>query len=192
MAEWHDKYRLTRDDVGLLLVDIQEKLLPHVERPCETLGCIIKIVRGFQILQLPIVVTEQYPQGLGSTVEALRTMLGDETTYYSKTSFSCLGDAAVRDALAHYSVKQWVLAGLEAHVCVLQSAKDLLSRGKNVVVLNDAISSRSIFDYSTAIAELRDYGARITSTETVLFELLKDSKAPEFKQISQIIQCSCC
>ena len=99
-----------------------------------------------------------------------------------------MDDDLVKAELLLAPVSQWVLAGIEAHVCVLQTAKDLLEQGKQVVVLNDAISSRSIYDFSTAIAEMRDCGARISSTETVLFELLRDSKAAEFKEISQLIK----
>lgn len=182
---------LSRDHTGLLVVDVQEKLFQHVDRPCEVLNCIDKIVKGFQIMRLPIVTTEQYPEGLGETVGALKASLGTEQKFYAKTTFSCLGDDTIRNHLLNSSVSQWVLVGIEAHVCILQTARDILAADKQVVVLNDAITSRSIFDYSTAIAELRDWGARISSTETVLFELLGDSKAPEFKQISQLIQCNC-
>lgn len=88
----------------------------------------------------------------------------------------------------HAPTDQWVLIGIEAHVCVLQTAKDLIAEGKQVVVLNDAIGSRSIYDFSTAIAEMRDCGVRITSTETILFELLRNSQAAEFKAMSQLIK----
>lgn len=182
------KYRLTPKNTALLVIDVQEKLIRLVDRSVDVLNNIQKVIKGFQILKIGTVVTEQYPQGLGETVPALKSYLGDQQKYLSKTTFSCLGDAAIKNELLSMPVENWVVIGIEAHVCVLQSAKDLLDAGKNVIVLNDAITSRSIFDYSTAIAELRDAGARITSSETILFELLEDAKNPEFKAISQLIK----
>jgi nicotinamidase-related amidase len=180
--------KLNRATTGLLVVDVQEKLFPYVENSCLVMQTLQKVVQGFQILSLPIYVSEQYPKGLGETVATLKGMLGNIPTFLSKTSFSCLDDDLIKKTLLDASVEQWVVIGIEAHVCVLQTVKDLLEQGKQVVVLNDAISSRSIYDFSTAIAEMRDCGARISSSETILFELLRDSKAAEFKEISQLIK----
>lgn len=181
-------YKLSREHAALLVIDVQEKLFPYVENSCHVMQAIQKAVRGFQILGLPIYASEQYPKGLGSTVAPLKGLLGDKQFFLTKTTFSCLDDNQTEEAILKASATQWVLCGIEAHVCVLQTAKDLLVQGKQVVVLNDAISSRSIYDFSTAIAEMRDCGARISSTETVLFELLRNSKAEEFKEISQLIK----
>lgn len=181
-------FLLSRPKTALLVIDVQEKLFPYVERGCEVMQKLQTAVKGFQALQMPIFVTEQYPQGLGSTMPGLKQCLGPEQSYFTKTSFSCLGDEKIRSTLMALPYDQWVLVGIEAHVCVLQSAKDLMASNKQVIVLNDAISSRSIYDFSTAIAEMRDIGVRISSAETILFELLRDSKASEFKQISQLIK----
>lgn len=181
-------YILERDKTGLLIIDVQEKMVNQVERPCEMLLEIHKLIQGFHILKLPIVVSEQVPDKLGPTVEGIKKTLNGQTTYLSKTTFSCMDDPEIRKHLLRLPIQQWVIVGLEAHICVLQTAKALLAAGKQVTVLNDAISSRSIYDFSTAIAEMRDCGARISSTETVLFELLRDSRAPEFKQISQLVR----
>ena len=181
-------FRLTRDQAGLLLIDIQEKLFPFVENSCFVMKAIQKIIQGFQILKLPIAATEQYPQGLGATLPILKGLLGAEQPFFTKTCFSCLEDGAFKEMVLHSAVQQWVLAGIEAHVCVLQTAKDLVALGKQVTVLNDATSSRSIYDYSTAIAEMRDCKVRISTGEIVLFELLRDSKAAEFKEISRLIK----
>lgn len=178
----------TKATTSLLVVDVQERLFPHVERACEIVQRIQLVIKGFQILHIPIFVSEQYPKGLGNTIEGLKACLPADQTYFSKTSFSCLGDPLVKAQMLKIPVSQWVLVGIEAHVCILQTAKDLLAEGKQVVVLNDAISSRSIYDFSTAIAELRDIGVRISSTETILFELLRDASSAEFKAISQLIK----
>jgi nicotinamidase-related amidase len=181
-------FTLTKDQTALLVVDVQDKLFKLVDRPLEVLEIMQKVIKGFQILQLPIFATEQYPQGLGHTVIGLQSCLGDNQIYLSKTCFSSVSDPMIKQKMLESGRHQWVLMGIEAHVCILQTAKDLLAAGEQVVVLNDAITSRSIYDYSTAIAEMRDLGIRVSCAETVLFELLKDSKALEFKQISQLIK----
>lgn len=182
------KNRLAREKTGLLVVDVQEKLIQLEDRSAEVLKVIQKVIKGFQILGLPILVTEQYPQGLGSTVAGIKSLLGDNQRYLTKTTFSCLGDNSIKQELQATGLSQWVIIGIEAHVCVLQTAKDLASSGLEPIVLNDAITSRSVYDFSTAIAEMRDCGIRISSAETILFELLADSTAPEFKKISQLIK----
>jgi nicotinamidase-related amidase len=179
-------FLLEKSKVCLLIIDVQEKLFAQVERPCEVMQGIQKIARAFQIMDLPIIVSEQYPEGLGSTMCGLKKMLGSKPEFVKKTTFSCLATLEIAEKLAPYD--QFVLVGIEAHVCVLQTAKDLLKEGKEVVVLNDAITSRSIYDFSTAISEIRDCGGRISSVETIIFELLHDSKTAEFKQISELIK----
>jgi nicotinamidase-related amidase len=179
---------LSKENTGLLVVDVQEKLLPHMERGEIVLHTMQQAVKGFQILGLPIVVTEQYPQGLGHTVPALKQCLKPNHQFWTKTTFSCMNDQETKRYILSLGIEQWIVMGLEAHICILQTAKGLLAAGKQVVILNDAITSRSIFDFSTAIAEMRDLGIRITSTETALFELVRDSKNTEFKQISKLVK----
>lgn len=191
-------FTLSRGSTGLLLIDVQQKLFPHLENGCAVLHKLIQITEGFRIMSLPIYVSEQYPEGLGKTLPPLRECLGPEQEYLSKTSFSCMRDDRIKNEILSSPVETWVLAGIEAHICVLQTAKHLLKEKKQVVALNDAISSRSIYDYSSAVAELRDAGARISTAETVLFELLESKNAKEFKEISRLVQreaenlCSCC
>lgn len=175
----------------LLIVDMQEKIFASVDRGSDVLCTLCKLVKGFQILNLPILLSEQYPQGLGPTVPTLQNMLGDAYRPWIKSTFSCLDDANFFNHFISLPYQQWIVAGIEAHICVLQTVKGLLKAGKQVAILNDAITSRSIYDFSTAIAEMRDAGARISCSETVLFELLKDSKHPQFKLISDLIKSRC-
>jgi len=175
-------FRLNSESAGLLIVDVQERLFDHVERSCEVMHAILKMARGAKILKLPIVATEQYPQGLGPTISQIKNCLGPEQIYPSKTCFSAV------EKVADLPPTQWIIVGIEAHVCILQTAKDLQAAGKQVVVLNDAISSRSIYDFSTAIAEMRDCGIRISSVETVLFELMRDASHPLFKEMSKLLK----
>jgi len=179
---------LDRKKAALLLVDIQEKLFPLVDHPCEMLDKLLTLIKGCQVLNLPILMSEQYPKGLGHTIPAIRDLVGESVKAVPKTTFSCLADPAFEKAAQQIKRSQWILGGIEAHVCILQTARSLLEMGQEVIVVNDAISSRSIYDFSTAIAELRDMGARITSTETVLFELLQDAAIPEFKQMIELIK----
>lgn len=179
---------LDAKQTGLLVVDVQEKLWTLVDRADLIIHNIEKVINGCQILDVPITVTEQYPQGLGGTIEVLKNSLHSSQKYLSKSSFSCVKDKEIKEHILNSNLNQWIIVGIEAHVCVLQTARDLVTLGKDVVVLNDAISSRSIFDFSTAIAEMRDIGVRISSIETVLFELVQDSSDPRFKKISELIK----
>lgn len=183
---------LSKEQAGLLIVDVQEKLFPHIDHPCDILDKMLLAIEGCKILGLPIVVSEQNPKGLGYTIAPIRNLLPEDQKYYDKTSFSCLKNEELLHTLERMPVKQWILVGIEAHVCILQTAKDLIRKGYEVTILNDATSSRSIYDFSTAIAEFRDIGARVTSTETVLFELTEDAKNQKFKEISHLIKSKAC
>ncbi len=181
--------QIHKESTALLVIDIQDRLYSHVERSCEVFQSVMKIIKGCKILHLPIFITEQYPEKMGKTLLELREELPEEEySYFSKTGFSCMKSEEFKKEVLARPETKWILIGIEAHVCVLQTAKDLVAMGKDVVVLNDAITSRSIYDYSTAIAEMRDIGVRVSTVETVLFELVADSKAPEFKAISGLIK----
>jgi nicotinamidase-related amidase len=184
-------FTLEASQIVLLIIDMQEKILASIDRGIEILYTISKLVRGFQLLSLPIFESEQYPQGLGYTVATLREQLGKAYRPWVKSTFSCMNDPDFCNYSISLPYQQWIVVGVEAHICVLQTVKGLLKAGKQVTVLNDAIASRSIDDFSTAIAEMRDAGARISCSEIILFELLKDSKHPQFKAISELIK-SCC
>jgi len=174
-----------------MIVDVQEKLFPLVDHPNEVLNALLKILIGCQKMNLPIVVTEQYPKGLGGTIPQIKQHLPEGQEVLSKTTFSGLKDPKVDQYVLSLPVEQWILVGIEAHVCIMQTAKDLALKGKQVVVANDAISSRSIYDFSTAIAEMKEW-ARITSTEAVLFELIGDASSSEFKTCLNLIKGCCC
>ena len=181
-------FTLDRSQTALLVVDMQEKVFASVDRGFEILQSIFKVIKGFELLELPIYISEQYPIGLGETLTPLKTLLGNDYKPWIKSTFSCLDDPVIFAAIQELPFQQWIVVGIEAHVCVLQTAKGLMKMGKQVAVLNDAISSRSIYDFSTAIAEMRDCEIRISSVETILFELVKDSKVKEFKLIKDIIK----
>jgi nicotinamidase-related amidase len=185
-------FTLLRNQAALLIVDMQGKVFAAVDHGNDILQTILRVLKGFQALVIPVFVSEQCPDKLGESMLPVRIALGNDYKPYKKTTFSCVADPEFLAFVKNSGLTQWVLVGIEAHVCVLQTAKDLLNLGMEVVVLNDAISSRSIYDFSTGIAEMRDAGVRISCAETVLFELLRDSRSPEFKEISQLVKSRCC
>lgn len=179
---------LRKANTGLLVIDVQEKLIPHVDRSMDLVNSIKILIKGAKAFGLPIVVTEQYPSGLGPTVKAIKDCLDDGQQYLPKLSFSAMEDEEIKERILQVPVTHWILVGIEAHVCVLQTARDLIAAGRSVVVLNDAVTSRSIYDFSTAISELKEMGARISCSEIILFELLRSSAAPEFKEIYALVK----
>lgn len=173
---------MSRHDSRLLIVDVQEKLLPAIP-VAETLtfNC-RRLLQGARTLKVPVFATEQYPQGLGGTIPDLKELL-EET--HDKVRFSCAevldwGQAGDRD--------QIVVAGMEAHVCVLQTALDLLAQGFRVFVPADAVGSRFKLDWKIGLDRLAACGAVITTTESVLFEWCEVAGSSEFKEISQLIR----
>jgi len=175
---------LSPKNCRLLFIDVQEKLFAKVQDNQALLKRLEVLFEAAKLLEIPSLLSEQYPQGLGPTIEPLRAIL----PRYEKTAFSCLGDAALKKAILAYPEEYWIVVGIESHVCVLQTAKDLLRENKKVVVPLDAISSRNALDHQIAIDTFRSLGAHITTTETLLFELLGDAKHPQFKAISRLIK----
>lgn len=171
-------------NIGLLLIDVQQKLFSKVLKP-DLLASRLQILsKACTLLQIPIMLTEQYPQGLGKTIEALSHI----PVSFEKTAFSCLGDEKIKKAISASGCQSWIVAGIESHVCVLQTVRDLIHHKMTPIVVQDALSSRNMVDHISAIEEMRSMGARITTTETLLFELLQDAKHPQFKPISQLIR----
>lgn len=165
---------------SLLLIDIQEKLFAKVAGAALLASRLQILSKACTLLQIPIVLTEQYPQGLGKTIDALSHI----PVSFEKTAFSCLGDEKIKKAIIASGCQSWIVAGIESHVCVLQTVRDLLKNKMIPIVVQDALSSRNLLDHTSAIEEMRSLGARITTTETLLFELLQDAKHPQFKQIA--------
>jgi nicotinamidase-related amidase len=178
---------LLRDFTALLIIDIQERILPVMQYQENVLNSSLKLIKGFKILNLPIFYTEQYPKGLGPTAPALLEEL-EGLSPVQKMSFSCRGAGNFFERLQDNNVKQVVVAGIESHVCVQQTVLDLLANDFQVDVCADAVSSRNTLDYNIALDRMRSHGAEITTAESVLFELLVISGTDEFKAISKIIK----
>ena len=178
---------LRREQTALIVVDAQEKLLPAVHDSDAVLRAIRVLVEGARVLGVPVLVAEQYPKGLGPTVDALSNVLGDAPRH-PKTSFSCLGDEPFLAALESLDRDQVLLCGIEAHVCVLQTALDVLENGWMAAVAADATSSRNPKHCDWALERLRRAGAVVTCVESALFEMLGAAGTEEFKAVSRLVK----
>lgn len=179
--------RIQRSDTVAVIVDVQERLFPHIHEHGQIEHTMRTLIRGLQILDIPIVLTEQYPKGLGPTIASIRELVPD-TAAMEKMTFSCCGSEDFLRTLYGLGRNNVVLMGIEAHVCVMQTALDLLESGYAPVVVADAVSSRSLHNKDLAIARLRDEAAIITSCESLLFELCVVAGTDEFRQISQLVK----
>lgn len=177
---------ISRDASRLLIVDMQEKLLPLISAAERVVANCGRLIDGAKLFSVPVFATEQYPKGLGPTVRPLSERLASPP---AKLRFSCAevldwGTAAEQSDNRH----QIVVAGIETHVCVLQTVLDLLANGYQVFVPADAVASRSELDRQIALERVSGCGATIVTTESVLFEWCEASGTPEFKLISQLIK----
>ena len=178
---------MDRNDTVMVLVDFQTKLAPKMQNAEETEATIIRMVRAARVLGIPVIVTTQNVDGIGHTTSAVSEALG-EFEEINKFTFSCMGCEEFRNKIQKTGKKTVLLTGIEAHCCVEQTCLDLLDAGYKVFVAEDCCSSRKTSDYITSIDRMRNQGAVITSYEAAAFELLKDAKAPEFKQILNIVK----
>lgn len=178
---------IERDKSCLLIVDVQEKLAPAVADPAGVIRNAGVLMQAAARLGIPAVVSEQYPQGLGPTVPELRA-LAPEPARIAKLSFSCAADPTLQQRIKAAQRSVIVMAGLEAHVCVLQSALGFRQAGYQTVVVADAVSSRTPANREVALQRLRENGIEVATTEMVLFEWLGQAGTPEFKELSRLIK----
>lgn len=179
--------RLQREQAAVLAVDFQERLLPAISGGELVAQNAVRLLRGAAVLGIPVLITEQYRKGLGSTVEAIRSVVS-EWVPFEKVAFSACGAEGLIPSLRAKGVVDIVLCGIETHVCVMQSCLDLLTEEFRVFVAMDATSSRTPENRHLGIERMRSAGAVIVSTEMVLFELLEKAGTPEFKQILELIR----
>ncbi len=178
---------LKRDDAVLVFIDVQGKLHGIMNDKEILDGNLERMVRCAQLLEIPVIGTEQIPEKLGTTNEPFLSMLAN-APMLPKTAFSCWGESAFRDAFKSLDKNQAILIGIETHVCVYQTALDLLEEGVEVFVIADAVASRIPESKQLAIQAMRDAGAEIIPTETALFALLCDAADPCFKDLLKLIK----
>ena len=187
--------RLTRSSTALLVVDVQERLLPVIDGAAELERRVVAFLQGAAALGLATIVTEQYPKGLGPTVASVAAALGATQTAaqggaapVEKLSFSCCGEPEVVRRLGAIAPRTVLVVGIEAHVCVLQTCLDLLERRLTPVVVADCVGSRHAYDRDVALARIAQAGGVVTTLESALFELLGVAGTDEFKAISKIVK----
>ena len=174
----------------LLLVDMQERLLPAMTGGAEAQARCAILLKAAKALEVPVTLSEQYPKGLGHTVPMLKEETGNAPVF-EKLAFSCWRDKALKDhMIAHHEAGRplVILAGIEAHVCVMQTAADLAAAGFGVFAVADAMASRAPASHAMALDRMRDNGVAVVNTEMVVFELLGRAGTAEFKALSALVR----
>ena len=182
-----ERFFLDRDDSSLLIIDIQEKLAAVMNMKDSVVRNCLHLIELSKMLNMPVVVTEQYPKGLGRTVEDIRNAVPGNRPV-EKLTFSCCEEPEFMNEVKAPGRKTVILTGMETHICVLQTCIGLLHNGFDVHLVSDAVCSRTKENWKTGVEFMRDAGAVITSTETVLFQLLKRAGTEEFRAISKRIR----
>ena len=177
---------LVKEKTALLVIDVQQKIIDIVQNKDVLVENTIKLIKGMRILGVPIFFTEQYPKGLGSTIDEIKNEIGTEAI--EKMTFSCSGAGDLFQTLIDKNISQVVVCGIESHVCVQQTVLDLIENGFQVNVAADAVSSRREFDLKIALVRMRENKAEVTTTESVLFELLNICGTDDFKSIIKIVK----
>lgn len=180
--------RIRHGQVALAIIDMQEAFRPVISDFGDVAVRISKAVEGAQLLNLPVIVTEQYPRGLQHTAEEVTAALPSELKAIEKTCFSSCGSEDFLSQLLTRNIKQVLLCGIEAHICVMQTALDLLERGIEVYLLVDCITSRAPENKQVALARMTQAGAVQSTLEMALFEIMRGADSPQFRQIQALIK----
>lgn len=179
---------LDRNKTVLVVVDLQEAFRHPINDFALIASRVSTVVRGFQTLNLPIIITEQYPKGLGRTAEEILFSLPPEFEFVEKTAFSSCGANSFMEKLRASGSSQVLLCGLETHICVNQTAHDLLNENFQVHVLTDCVASRFAQDKETALRKMQTSGVILSNVEMALFELMTDAKHEQFKAIQNLVK----
>jgi len=178
---------VVHDEAVLVLVDLQERLAEPMSRRQEVVDAGVFLVRAADALGVPVIVTRQYPRGIGETVDELKAvLLGVEEV--DKLTFSCTGEPVFQERMEALGRRQVIIAGMETHVCVMQTALALQGSGYQVFVLADASSSRYEVDHALALDRMRASGVVVTSTESVVYEMIGCAGTPEFKALLPLVK----
>lgn len=178
---------MRQEESVLLVIDVQGKLASLVHESAEVERNISKLVRACRVLEVPVIYTEQYPEGLGRTVEPLRKLFEGEAPF-EKTAFSCCGSEDFMSHLRQLNRNEIMVTGIETHICVYQTSVELIEYGYNVHLVTDAVSSRTVKNRDMGIHCIENAGAWLKTTEMAIFELLRVAEGERFKKISRIIK----
>ena len=178
---------LNENDSLVLIIDIQERLVAALEKDT-IVSKATKLTKAANILGIPVLVSEQYPKGLGHTVTSVSEQLPQGTEVVEKTSFSLVKEEGFLDKIKSYNKKQIIICGIEAHICVHQTAADLMQEGFEVIVAKDICASRNKYEFLQGIEAMQTNGAKISCLEIILFEWLRGAKHPKFKEVQALIK----
>ncbi len=181
------KTGIDREKLALVIIDIQDKLFPNIQDKEELKKNVIKLIEFSKIIGIPIVLSEQYPRGLGETLEDIKQALG-EYQPHEKTTFSCCGEDGIEDRLLELGATTIAITGIECHVCVFQTTRDLLARGYEVHIISDGVSSRIPENKKVGLDRMRTLGATISSTEMFMFEIMEKAGTQEFKDVAPLLK----
>lgn len=179
--------KIKKDQCLALIIDLQVKLLPAISEPSLILQNTGTLIQGLKILEVPMLITQQYTKGLGMSDPSIFFHAGTKN-YLDKRTFSCWGNEKIRRTIQNSGCRQIILTGAETHICVQQTALDLLNNSYEVILIEDCVSSRKLSDKNTAVNRMRHAGAVVTSYEALLFELMETSLHPHFREISRLIK----
>jgi len=178
---------LKLESTALIVIDMQTKLWNVMHEKEQLLENTQKLLKGAQLLGIPIVLTEQNPDGLGPTIPELKQLI-PQVNPLPKFCFSCFQDESFARAILGLNRKQLLVCGIESHICVYQTAMDLLNQGFEVQIIADAVSSRAARNREITLMRMQSEGARLTTVEMLLFELLQTARSPQFRELSRIIK----
>lgn len=179
---------LVKGSTGLIVVDVQGKLAGLVNDSEAVQAAICRLIKGAQILELPIIWLEQNPHKLGRTVEAINDLLAPQHHPIEKYHFCAGKEAVFGEAVMQAGVSHWLVCGIESHICVYQTVAGLLESGYQVEVVTDAVSSRTEANRGIGMTKMCALGARVTSVEMCLYELVQDCRSKYFKPILQLVK----
>lgn len=179
---------LNPNNAALVVIDVQGRLAQLMHNKESFFANVERMIKGAQVLDLPILWSEQAPEKLGETIPQLRELLLESSQPVAKVSFSCCGNHSFMNQLKSLKRDQLLITGLETHICVYQTTRDLLDLGYKVQVVADAVSSRTLENKQLGLERMKEAGASLTSTEMSLFELLRVAEGPKFKTISQLVK----
>jgi nicotinamidase-related amidase len=179
---------LTTGNTALLVIDVQGKLAELMHQRETLFANLQRMIKGAQVLGLPLLITEQVPEKLGATRPEIAGLLAEGTEPIHKSSFSCCGNTAFMERFKALGRRQVLLTGIETHICVYQTALDLLDLGYEVQLVTDAVSSRTAENRQIGLERMKEAGATLTTTEMALFELLRAAEGPQFKEITRIVK----
>ena len=178
---------LSEEDSLVLVIDIQEKLVNALEKS-SIVDSASKLVKAANILDIPVILTEQYPKGLGDTVLDIKENCSNDSLFFEKTYFNAILEEGLLEKIQSYGKKQIVIMGIETHICVYQTASALVEAGFEVYAVKDACASRKKYEFKQGIEAMKQNGVKISCVEIVLFEWLKGAKHPKFKEVQALIK----